>query len=148
MKLHQMFKCLIFIHSPSEKEVRTRLLTKFEQDPKITLQSLAEECQRILNLSADTAKIEERDISNIHSIKNKSQGKKNKPFFKINPCYGCGGLHLFNHCPFKHKKWHTCGCKGHKFSHCRLGGGNFSKKKKKEQYTSEQAAIELYKENI
>ncbi len=71
-----VFKCLIFIQgliSPSD----TRLLTKLEQDQKkITEQSLAEECQYVLNLRADTAKIEERDISNIHSIKNKSQGKK------------------------------------------------------------------------
>ena len=66
--------------SPSEKEVRTRLLTKLEQNEKITLQSLAEECQRILNLRDDTAKIEERDISNIYTIKNKPQGKKKKKF--------------------------------------------------------------------
>ena len=66
-----MFKYLIFIQgltSPSEKEVRTRLLTKLEQDQNITLQSLAEECQHILNLRADTAKLEERDISNIYTI--------------------------------------------------------------------------------
>ena len=69
-----MYKCLIFIQgltSLSEKEVRTRLLTKLEQDQKVSLQSLAEECQRIFNLRADTAKIEERDILNIHSINNK-----------------------------------------------------------------------------
>ena len=80
-----MFKGLIFIQgltSPSEKEVRTRLLTKMEEDQKITLQSLAEECQRILNLRADTANIEKRDISNIHTIKNKSQCNKNKSFFQ------------------------------------------------------------------
>ena len=65
-----MFKCLIFIQgltSPSEKEVRTRLLNKLEQDQKITLQSLAEECQHILNLRADTATTEEQNISNIHT---------------------------------------------------------------------------------
>ena len=93
-----MFNCLIFIQrltSAFEKEGHTRLLTKLEQDQKIVLQSLAEECQRILNLRADTAKIEERDISNIHTIKSKAQGKKNKPSVKINPCYGCGDLHLF-----------------------------------------------------
>ena len=67
-----------------------------EQDQKkITEQSVAEECQHILNLRADTAKIEEQDISNIHTIKNKPQGKKNKTFFKINLCYGYGELHLF-----------------------------------------------------
>ena len=86
------FKCLIFIQgltSPPEKDVRIRLLTRLEQDQKITLQSLAEEYQHILDLRADAAKIEERDISNIHTIKNKPQGRKNKQFFKINPCYGC-----------------------------------------------------------
>ena len=82
---------MIFIQgliSSSEKEVRRRLLTKLEQDQNITLQSLPEDCQRILNLRADTAKIEERDFSNTHTIKNKPQGKKNKRFFKFNPCYG------------------------------------------------------------
>ena len=136
-----MFKCLIFIQGlnlPSEKKVCTRLLTKLEQDQKIALQSLAEECQHILNLRADTTKIEEWDISNIHIIKNKPQGKKNKPFFKINPCYRCGELHLFKEYPFKYKKCHTCRCKGHKFSPCRLGVGNYSKDKKRVQYTTEQ----------
>ena len=83
-----MFKSLIFtqgLTSPSEK-VRSRLLNKLEQDQRITLQNLDEECQRILNLRADTAKIEKWDISNIHSIKNEAQGKKNKLFFKINAC--------------------------------------------------------------
>ena len=87
-----MFKYLIFIqglNSPSEKELRTRRLTKLERDQKITLQSLAEEFQRILNLKADTAKIEEQFISNIHTIKNKPQRKyiniclKNKKKLKI-----------------------------------------------------------------
>ena len=48
-----MFKCLIFVQgltSPSEKEVRTKLLTKLEKDQKINLQSLAEKFQHILNL--------------------------------------------------------------------------------------------------
>ena len=81
-----MFKCLIFLQGlslPSEKEVRTRLLTKLGEDQKITAQSLAEKCQRILNLRADTAKIEERNISNIHTIKNKPQGKKINRFSKL-----------------------------------------------------------------
>ena len=87
-----MFECLIFIQgltSSSEKEIHTSLFAKLEQEQKITLQNLAEECQRLLNLRVDTAKIEERDISNIHAIKKKLQGKKNTPYFKINPCYGC-----------------------------------------------------------
>ena len=62
-------------------------------------------------MRADTAKIEEWDISTIYRIKNKPQGKKNKPFFKINPCYESGELHLFKDCPFKHKNAILAGTK-------------------------------------
>ena len=41
--------------------------------PKVTAQILTEECQRILKLRSAITKIEERDISNIHKIKNKPQ---------------------------------------------------------------------------
>ena len=54
--------------------------------------------------------MEKRDISNIHTIK-KTQSKKNKPFFKINPCYECGELHLFKDCPFEHKNATLAGTK-------------------------------------
>ena len=40
------------------------------------------------------------------------------------------------------KKCHIYGHKGHKFSHCRLGEGNYSKKKKWVQYTTEQTTTE------
>ena len=61
-----MFKCLIFIQgltAPTDAEIRLRLLMKLEQDQKITLQNLADECQRILNLRADTAKIDQYSCS-------------------------------------------------------------------------------------
>ena len=44
---------------------------KLEQDQKITLQNFVDECQCILNLRVGTAKIEERDISHIHAVRNK-----------------------------------------------------------------------------
>ncbi len=47
-----------------------------EQDQKITLQSLAEACQRILDLGADTAKIEERDISNSYNKEQTTRKEK------------------------------------------------------------------------
>ena len=128
-------------HSVFNLVIRKRLFAKLEQDQKISLQNLAEECQRILNLRADTAKIEERDISNIPAIKKKLQGKKNKPYFKINPCYGCGELNLFKDCPFKHKKCFACGFKGHKFSHCRRKVKTKTKKNLV-KYTTEHATIE------
>ena len=46
------FKCLIFVlglNSPKDKEIRAKMLAKLKHDPYITLQSMSEECQRILN---------------------------------------------------------------------------------------------------
>ena len=40
------------------------------------------------------------------------------------------------------KTCRTCGHKGHKFSHCGHGGGNYSKNKKLVQFSTEQATIE------
>lgn len=40
-----------------DAEIRNRIWRKLEQDSKSTLRSLAEECQRIVNLRHDTARI-------------------------------------------------------------------------------------------
>ncbi len=93
-------------------------------------------------MRADTAKIEERDISNIHTIKNKPQGKKNKPFFKINLCYRCGELHLFKDCLFKHKNTILAGAKTQILTLQTWRGELFKKKKKWVQFTTEQATTE------
>ncbi|CAI2737860.1 unnamed protein product, partial [Dicrocoelium dendriticum] len=56
------FKCLMFIcglQSPSDADIRTRLLTRLEQDPDITLQKMAEECQRLINLKHDSRMVEQ-----------------------------------------------------------------------------------------
>ena len=60
-----MFKCLIFVQgltAPEDGEIRTRILSKLEQNPEISLQMVAEECNGIVNLQLDTALIEERDM--------------------------------------------------------------------------------------
>ena len=65
-----MFKCLIFVQGltvPKDTEIRSHLLSKLEQDSKLTLQNNTEECQQIINLYHDTAKIEERDVLHIYS---------------------------------------------------------------------------------
>ena len=53
---------------------------KLEQDQKITLQNLVDECQLISNLRTDVAKIEEWDISHIHTVQNKPKGWKENFF--------------------------------------------------------------------
>ena len=83
-----MFKCLIFVQgltAPGDAEIRARLLTKLEQDQKITLQNLAEECQRILNLRSGTAKIEERTFLIFTKSKINQTVRKKKLLLKLTP---------------------------------------------------------------
>nr|VZI26200.1 unnamed protein product [Spirometra erinaceieuropaei] len=50
------FKCLIFIcglQSPKCADIRTRLLSKLQQNNSTTLQELAAECQTLINLKHD-----------------------------------------------------------------------------------------------
>ena len=48
--------------SNKDAEIRSRILTKLEIDSKLTLQKIADECQRMVNLEFDTARMEDRDI--------------------------------------------------------------------------------------
>ena len=38
-----------------------QVLTRWEQDPKLTLQAVVNECNRIINMRYNSAKIEEKD---------------------------------------------------------------------------------------
>ena len=52
-------------------EIWSCILSKLKADSKLTLQVVAKECERIMNLKHDTAKIQERDVFQIHSIHQK-----------------------------------------------------------------------------
>ena len=109
-----MFKCLIFVHwlsVPEDGEIRTRILSKLEQNSKIIMRIVAEEYKRIENLRYDTARIEERHISKINTIKQKQH--KETIARKIKPCYGCGRVHYYKKCLFRRKE---CLNKGPKWS--------------------------------
>ena len=61
-----MFKCLIFVQGLTaleDGEVRTRILSELEQNPRISLLVVAKECEQIENLRHNIARIEERDMS-------------------------------------------------------------------------------------
>ncbi|VDQ00496.1 unnamed protein product [Trichobilharzia regenti] len=52
------FKALIFIcglQSPKFADIRIRLLNRLEQDLRMTLKDIGEECQRLINIHNDTA---------------------------------------------------------------------------------------------
>ena len=60
-------KCLIFVQgltSSKDAGIRSRILTKLEMDSKLTLKKIAEECQCMVNLKLDTARIKERHFTN------------------------------------------------------------------------------------
>ena len=64
-----MFKCLFFVQRLTAS-TDAEIANKLEQEQKITLQNLADEGRRILNLRADMTKMEEREISHILAIWN------------------------------------------------------------------------------
>ena len=100
-----MFKCLVFgqgLTASHDKDFRSRIFNKMEQDVGITLQKINVEFQRILDIKNDNFTIEEKDISRVQGVRPKLKSAKDdiKPY----PCYGCSGLHFKEDCYFKNKK--------------------------------------------
>ncbi|XP_038116710.1 uncharacterized protein K02A2.6-like [Culex quinquefasciatus] len=129
------FKCLVYVcglKSGSDAEIRTRLLSKIEENTNVTLQQLSDECQRLLNLQHDNAMIETPSTSDVNKVeqrfeRNKSNrrdrdqqpyaaGKsKSKP---PRPCWFCGAEHYVRDCTFRNHKCADCGVTGHREGYC------------------------------
>ncbi|KAL6742047.1 hypothetical protein Aduo_015246 [Ancylostoma duodenale] len=117
------FKCLIFVcglQSSEDAFIRLKLLDKIESDPNCTIQILAEECKRLLNLRHDTKMIETGSPA-VHSVKQflPSRQGQQKVNFKTNAqathpevpprlppsaCWFCGEMHFIKGCPYRHHK--------------------------------------------
>ena len=68
-------KGLIFAQgliSAEDAEVRRRVLTKLENEQGLTLQKLAEDCQRTISVNCDSKTIEESRVVQIRKTRNKS----------------------------------------------------------------------------
>nr|CAH8866294.1 unnamed protein product [Trichobilharzia regenti] len=134
-KPHEMtsdqFKCLIFIcglKNPEDTDIRTRLLSLVEQDPKMTLQMVTAECLRLINLKHDTAMVEckrqSSEFGSINTVKSppitvkhtarQSQNSAKPP----SVCWHCGSWHFVKFCPFKKHKCRNCHRFGHKEGYC------------------------------
>ena len=58
--------------------IRSRILSKLETDSKLTLLAVAEECERIMILKQDTAKIQERNLFLVLGVHQKLKEDKEK----------------------------------------------------------------------
>ena len=66
------FKCLIFAQglvSAKDAEIRRRVLSKLENEPDLTLQNLAEDCQRIVSVRKDS----KNGVAYVRKVKHRSQ---------------------------------------------------------------------------
>ena len=122
------FKCLIFVcglKSPRYADIRARLLSRIEAetaDNPVTLQTLIDEFQRLVNLKADTTLVERPSSSKqaVHAVQEKRSGSqqqrpaKNEGKLPRTPCWQCGQMHFVRECPFSEHLCKACNRVGHK----------------------------------
>ncbi|CAH8567690.1 unnamed protein product [Schistosoma mattheei] len=128
------FKALILICSlQSQKfnDIRTRLLSRLDQDPKLTLNDIANEYQRLINLQRDTTMVQRggSDRAEVHVVQQPRNSHKSAPATsssgqktKTNPpapCWHCGAWHFVRYCPYKQHRCRKCNAVGHKDGFCR-----------------------------
>lgn len=119
------------LKSESDAEVRTRLLSKIEEQPGVTLQQLSDECQRLLNLKHDTAMIETPSLE----VNKVQQQRSNRQWEKIKdrspsppeekpkrrakkPCWLCGRMHFREDCDYLDHRCTDCDKIGHREGYC------------------------------
>jgi hypothetical protein len=122
------FKCLIFVcvhKSSRDSDIWTRLLSRLQSDPELTVEKLADEAMEILSLKHDTVCLEQPSTSAVvqqvsHYPKgrksNQRDSKAKKPPY---PCPKCGGDRYMKLCEYKNHKCRDCNTFGHKEVHCR-----------------------------
>ena len=59
--------------SAKNAEIRPRVLLKLENEPDLTLQKLAEDCQRIVSVRKDSKNIEKSGVAYVWKVKHRSQ---------------------------------------------------------------------------
>jgi len=144
------FKCLIFVcrlRSSTDADIRIKLLNLIDSKPDIlSLEDLTVECQRLLNLKADTSLVQNFKPLSVSAVQSKQKQSKtskhtsnkktyNKPqghtkqeqFQKqpTTPCWFCGQLHYSKDCTYRNHLCKNCNTVGHKDGYC-----NSSKKMK------------------
>ncbi|XP_062703621.1 uncharacterized protein K02A2.6-like [Aedes albopictus] len=130
----EQFKCLIYVcglKSENDVEIRTRLLTKIEDNNDVTLEQLSEECQRLFNLKHDSAMIESAtpygQVQAVRKFGGKRFNKRDREVKRSSsdtgkkpntPCWLCGALHYVRDCSYRNHKCSDCGQFGHREGYC------------------------------
>ena len=83
--------------STKDIEIR-RILNKLEKEPNLTLQNLAKDFQRFINVQQDA---KDTKVSSMLHIKKAHQENKVKKKKLLLTRYACGELHFYNNCPYK-----------------------------------------------
>lgn len=148
------FKCLIFtcgLQAPDDGEIRTRIIAKMDEKPKLTLDEAIQECKRFSTIKNDSKMIQQGTSSNVNAInqsfqrqnqqknKNSYQVSNNAQSFKKPPysCWKCGGDHYVSYCKFSTHKCQKCNKIGHKEGFCFKN--NKSKVQEKEKFNDTKA---------
>ena len=111
--------------SAKDAKIRHGVLSKLENEPDLTLQKLAEDCQRVVSVRKDSKNIEEYGVAYVRKVKHRSQSyspvkeRKNTITQNFNTgrlvtttkkkktpsaCYCCGKVHWAKVCPYRTKK--------------------------------------------
>ena len=126
--------------SAKDAQIRRRVLSKLENEPDLTLQKLAEDCQRIVRVRKDSKQIEESGVAYVRKVKHRCQSyspvkerknmitqnfntgrlvtkkkKKKKKKKTRSACYRYGKVHCAKDCPYRTKKCQNCD----KFGQCK-----------------------------
>ncbi|CAH8598277.1 unnamed protein product [Schistosoma rodhaini] len=132
------FKALILICSLQSQKfsnIRTRLFSRLDEDPKLTLNDIANEYQRLINLQHDTIMVQRgvSDRPEVHVVQQPTKPVKSAPAkpssshsnsvqqAKTNPpapCWQCGAWHNIQSCPYKQHCCRNCKAVGHKDGFC------------------------------
>ncbi|BHF71557.1 hypothetical protein SprV_0401461600 [Sparganum proliferum] len=123
------FKCFIFIcnlQSPKHADIRTRLLSRLQQNNSITLRELAAEGQTLINRKHDSAMIQDPASSfSVHTVTStkshpvtrpKQVSKARSP---PSPCQHCGACHFHRDCAFRQHPCQSCNPTGHGDGFCK-----------------------------